>query len=120
MPLVSLEQVKPLVSGAMFTALNREDNWSVLEAEAAKIVRDESGITIPENEDDAPDWVVTPMAQIISKLGLSLLSELTPEYVAAINDDYDRAIKTARSHAKGGDSVTGATETGEIRRMVSW
>ena len=121
MPFATLDKVKPLIPESVATVLSRNDLFTTLEAEAAKLVRDLTGEEIPESANDAPDWVLTPMAWIITKLTLPKLSNYPPEFAQGIASDYKAALSILSEHHKAEvDKSTGSAQVGAIDGEVAW
>ena len=119
MPLVTLNEVKPIIAPSVASALGVSGVFEATEAEAAKLVRDETGLVIPGDADDAPDWVVTPMAWLLQKLMLSRITNASPEFILSINKDYDRAIELLAKH-RVAVPVNPGERAGEIEGMHRW
>lgn len=112
MPFVTLLLIKPYIGQNRYDAINASGNWAKYEAAAAKIIRDETGYSIPASENDRPDWVDPVAAWLIDFLALPLIPGDSEDEVKRISANYDRAIKQMAKYRKA-PSVDGVEATNE-------
>jgi len=77
---------------------NNSDYFTEIEAQAAQLISDITGITVPAAITDAPDWVKYPAALIIAKMAKRLLVEISDELDRQIEADFERALQILKEH----------------------
>jgi len=102
MPFTTLDKIRPMVHPivaiALVKTLSGDTVFNHLESEAAILIRDMTGIAIPADTDDTPDWLHLPAAYIIQQLAAPHISELTDATRAAIEKAYLNAISILDRH----------------------
>lgn len=116
MPFVVFADVENLLPPAVRSVLRDADKFSAVENEAAITIRDIANIDIPNDVDDAPDWVRMPMAQLMSYYGLSLVNANRDGELADLcKRNYDAAIATAKRNRVARKSPSGTSgRTGQL------
>lgn len=112
MPFVTLILIKPFIGQNRYDAINASGNWAKYESAAAKIIRDETGYSIPVSEDDRPDWVDNVAAWIIDYLALPIIPGDSEGEVERITNNYKLALKLMAKYRKT-PSEDGVTATNE-------
>lgn len=93
MPLVTFDEVKPFIQSGLHATLQNNMYFQTYEDAAAIIIRDRTGIEIPDDAEDAPDWVITPAAWIIQKLASARMPSKSDEFTKALETNYGIAMK---------------------------
>lgn len=114
MPLATYDDVKDLLPAALRKPLERAAVFARYELSAAIMVRDATGIVIPEDEADAPDWVRQPMAWIIAYVASELFQSKSPELVQSLRDNYNAALSLLKSHKMAVSPGRSAASSGSI------
>lgn len=108
MGFVTLEEIAPLISVGVLKALTADSaKFETAESQAAIIIRDITGLAIPDDERPATaDWVVTPAAWIIQFLAANLVTGASPELERRYESQWRGAHKILENHPleKRGDS----------------
>ncbi len=108
--LVAHEEVRPLIPVAVHGILDQAGVFDALEREAAKIVRDKTGIDLPAEPTSrlaTMDWVLLPMSWLIAYLASNQVSNLSDESRQHFIGLYDEAVEAlAARHASGSDGTT--------------
>jgi len=119
--LVAQEEIAGMVSDAIYQALNVTGVYDRVEAEAAKLIRDESGITLPVSSAERPatyDWCVKPAAWIIQWFAADSLTSLSPETEQNWQQRYVEALRIIRNHRMQSSSQPGTSAyIGTIRGL---
>ena len=92
--LVLQEEVTALMNNQTASRMNKDNLFEKVEAEAAIIIRDLSGITLPDDpatRDVSLDWVLTPMAWIMEYILLPLSDFSSDSERLAVKDRYNEA-----------------------------
>lgn len=119
MPLVTYDEVQPFLPLGLHADLSSLNVFEPYEAEAAKLVASETGITIPADADDAPDWCVLPMAFLIENLASKIMTSKSEEFQAELDKDWDRAMELIRDQIpKDAEIVIAAQDT--ITGVNTW
>lgn len=108
--LVTLDDIKPFIHESVYQKLTAVEHFLDIELAAAYIARDSGGLTLPETIDLRPDWVVIPMAWIITYLELPS-QRMETEIINTVTKNYTNAIQMIND--KANQAVSG-TETGEF------
>lgn len=121
MPFTTLEKIKNYIPKAINTALTDSAVFDDVEKAASLIVSNITGIEIPADVANSPDWIHLPMAYIIKKItATTVISTKSEELLKEVADDYDLAISILQSPTHGQDkhnivfAATGAIEGGII------
>lgn len=88
MPLVDFDEVKSHIAPSIVKVLEDPGAFQAAELEAAKIIRDRTGLSIPESPNErasSADWVVLPAAWIIQYIASS--------QVVGKSDTLDRKVR---------------------------
>lgn len=130
MPFTTLDKIRPMVHPTIALALAKtvsgDTVFNHLEPEAAILIRDMTGIAIPDDTDDTPDWLHLPAAYIIQYLAAPQISELTDTTRAAIEKAYLNAISILDRHPQtdslGSDipQDKSTSFTGPINYLETW
>lgn len=111
MPFVTIVQITSLLPSSVVEHLNEDDNFTVIERQAAQIISDITGFAIPELVTSAPAWVTTPAAWIIIKLCNPTISNASREYLEEVETNFKRALAMLEQHktkpATNNNSLTG-------------
>ncbi len=114
--LVTLTEVQPII-GLENKKMLDIVGFDTLELEAAKIIRDRTGIVLPDSAASRPadlDWVITPAAWIIQWLTTPRLPIVTEESRRLWQRQYDDALAMLRLHVVTPTTSTGAAHIGII------
>ena len=122
MPFTTLAKITNFIPKAINTALANEAVFTDVEKAASLIVANITGIEIPVDVADSPDWIHLPIAYIIKKItATTVISTKSEEMLKEVADDYDLAISILESPTHGSldkhnivFAATGATEGGVI------
>jgi len=110
MPFTTLNTIRPMIHPAIAIALSKPFNgetvFTAIEAQAAILIRDMTGVDIPDDPVNTPDWLHLPAAFIIQHLTAPQISELSDATRDAIEKAYLNAISILDRHPKT-DSSTG-------------
>lgn len=113
MAFVIFNDIMNLVPEGIKSHLMKSDIFTNIESEAGKIVTEITAVASPADIADRPDWVVQPMAFIMTKL-LALQMSQSEEFLKAVKDNYNLAIEFLNSKkAKGATTeiVWGVADT---------
>lgn len=121
MPFVDLTDIESLIPNHLADALAEdvegEARFVAIEAQAAQIITDYSGVAAPGSIEDRPTWVIVPMAWLVKKLANYLLSDQSEPYQAEVEKDYRNALdliarhKTAPAEGTAPNSFSGLIES---------
>lgn len=101
----TLDQIKLFISSASYNALNEDGVFSAIRAESDKIIRDITGLDIPTDVSNTPEWAILPSAYIIEKLVIRQLSNISKEFMDTVEANYQSALKDL-SQRDGSDDTT--------------
>lgn len=113
--LVELNDIKPFISNGLHSLLSNVDHFLDIEYAASCIARDNCGLTLPESIDKRADWVVLPMAWIISYLELPNLkvdTDTVNTYTRNYNNAIDMISKGASSYVAPAESTSAVSLSG--------
>lgn len=117
--LVTHAEVRPLLPVSVHGILDQAGTFDALEKEAAKMIRNKSGIDLPADPAQrlaTMDWVLLPMAWLIGFLASQQVSSLTDESRAHFRALYDDAQEMlATRHASSDDGT--ASRFGTIQDL---
>jgi len=107
MPYVTIDQIKPYISPALYSALGKEISTGVtyfsrLELEASAMINKITGVAIPATAGSLA-WAVLPAAYIIKKLAIELLTNSSPEYIARVDNEFLLAKELLAERVNEGD-----------------
>ena len=121
MGFVTFDDIEQLIPEVISKQIADPDRFEYYEGLAAKIIRDEAGITIPVDEEAPPDWIIVPAAYIIVKLVSTKTVGLKPETIERIDKDYKDAINSLRKHVSNGIATPFVFgRTGAIETVMQW
>ena len=104
MPFTTLDTIRPMIHPAIAIALSKTFNgdtvFTTIEAQAAILIRDMTGVDIPDDTVNTPDWLHLPAAFIIQQLAAPQISELSDATRHAIEKAYLNAISILDRHPK--------------------
>lgn len=113
MPLVALEEIETMIFSAIAKSLREAGKFAAIEAEAAKIIRDMTGLAIPESVSERPqsaDWVIAPSAWIIQWMASHGVTD--SEFLERrFETQYKDALKILKAHPLQELTDTGAVKT---------
>lgn len=122
------EVIKPFISPATYNALveiviEGEFNtfFDLFVSQSDKIIRDITGVDIPDDFTEAPEWALLPSAYIIEKLAIRQLSNLSKDFIDTVEANYQAALKDL-SQRDGADDTTIGTpaSTGIVYYTVDY
>ncbi len=125
MGLVAIEEVETEITPSCLTALRKDGVFAAVEKKAAILIRDRTGLAIPESPNDraeSADWSVLASAWIIQYIVSAQVSNLNPELSKAIRDKYTDALKILDAHPaeqKKSDGSQQIVTLGEIEGMYT-
>jgi len=117
MPFTTLDKVKNYLPVAVQTALNQPSVFDDVESASAEIISNITGLDIPVDVADSPEWVHYPAAYIIKKIASAFISTKSEELLKEISGDYDIAIGILKKHSNKydfSDSKSSFAEFAEI------
>ena len=121
MGFVIFDDIEQLIPEVISKVIADPDKFDYYENLAAKIIRDEAGISIPGESDTPPDWIIVPASAIIVKLVSSKIVGLKPETIERIDRDYKDAITILRQHVSNGIATPFVFgRTGQIVPVNVW
>lgn len=99
MPFVTLAEISSKLLPNVYAKLAESiDDFNRIERDAAEVISDLSGLAIPTNVNDAPEWVVTPAAWIINYLVLSSTSGISEEGRKLAETNFLEARNICKNH----------------------
>ena len=102
MPFVEYADIEKLIPDSIQSLLQVTATFTFFENNAAKIVRDETGVAIPAAVADRPDWVIIPMAHLITKLFAARMSGASEQMMALIESNFKWALNELKTHVVKG------------------
>jgi len=122
MPLITLAEIKALGFPNIETQCDiNSTNFTGLEQEAAQIVADETGITIPDSVNNAPSWSKLPATWIIYYITITRKNSSTAEDKNMARQFYNDALaRLAKHKTKPSASPAGLYSAGDITEKYIW
>lgn len=102
MQLVTLEEIKPHIRKSIAAVLADPALFAAIEAECAKIIRDRTGMTLPETPNDrssSADWVILPMAWLMQAIAANQVISQNEKFEDYVRNQYNDAMKIIDKHA---------------------
>lgn len=92
MSFLTLAQAKPFILSSIYFALDDESNFEAIIPRVDEVIEEITGIEIPSDPETSNELTV-PASYVLQKLAKNLLTELTPEFNAQIEKDYNFALE---------------------------
>ena len=98
MPFVNLETIKPFISRNIHLALANSQKFEEYENSVAMKIRDATGYPIPEELEDAPDWVDSIAAWLIEYEAMVLIPDNSEAEVTRIMNNYKNGLNLLKNY----------------------
>jgi hypothetical protein len=119
MPLITLVEFKGLLKkDVAYLDIANADEFVPIELAASEIVVQKTGITVPENEAEAPPWVKLPMALICLWIAANRNDAISGDMKDDTNAKYKAAIDILSDNKV--KSNKGVTRSGNITEAYLW
>lgn len=119
MAFITYENIRHIIPPGVAKELENPATFDSVEAEAGKLVTEITSIDSPADVDDAPSWVVQPMAFIITKLLSIKLQTASAETLDRIEKDYNWAVEFLNGKkAQGAATETSWSATGTFANLT--
>lgn len=117
MPFITLEFFKSL-RPEIASVSKADDKFENLEAAMSILVTDKTGIPIPIDADDTPDWIKIPAVDILSYFFIENNYEADIETKQYYKAGYNQALKELANHSVKG--VSTRINSFEIAEKYVW
>jgi len=95
----TLDDIKHLLDGSIATALSKDDRFASVLLDSLTYINDQTGLELTASSDtENLPWLRLPLAFIIQKLTLGLISVPNDEFLKKINSNFEIAMKILNEH----------------------
>jgi hypothetical protein len=121
MPLITFAYTKEVIANLETRFDVDETNFSALEKDASERVAEITGITIPDNANESPNWSKIPTVWILLYIIITRNATVKPEDIETARRYYQDALDILNKHiVKASNSPAGLFSSGTITERYTW
>ena len=121
MPLLQPQELSGYISKTYADMITKDANsFTMAEKAVSDVVHRKTGITIPDDASNAPDWAKEAAAYLILYRRIGVIINPSPAFVSWAHNMHKQAMDSLSEHKEATPTGRTGAETGELEGILKW